>query len=236
MFERFTRDARTVVVHAQEHARRLGHRYIGCEHILLALAGSGQPAGAVLREQGVTPERVETEIVHLVGLGAGAGLFEGLDRDALAAIGVDLDAVRARIEAAFGMEALTQASQALQQTSRRPRRARLLRRWHRRRIARRMPPAPAAPEPAAVPPATGRYQAPGGRPTGHIPFTPAAKKTLEYTLREAVARHDGYLGVEHIALGLLSLSTGVVPPILSALSTSAPRLRAAIEDRYRQAS
>jgi ATP-dependent Clp protease ATP-binding subunit ClpA len=37
MFERFTPDARTVVVHAQEHARRLGHRYIGCEHLLLGI-------------------------------------------------------------------------------------------------------------------------------------------------------------------------------------------------------
>ena len=31
MLEHFTDDARTVVVHAQRHARRLGHRYIGCE-------------------------------------------------------------------------------------------------------------------------------------------------------------------------------------------------------------
>ena len=31
MLERFTDDARTVVVQAQRHARRLGHRYIGCE-------------------------------------------------------------------------------------------------------------------------------------------------------------------------------------------------------------
>jgi hypothetical protein len=36
-------------------------------------------------------------------------LFGGLDRDALAAVGIDLDAVRARIESSFGPEALTQA-------------------------------------------------------------------------------------------------------------------------------
>ena len=50
MFERFTVDARTVVVHAQEHARRLGHRYVGCEHFLLAVVSTGEPVGAVLRE------------------------------------------------------------------------------------------------------------------------------------------------------------------------------------------
>lgn len=102
MFERFTLDARTVVIHAQEHARRLGHRYVGCEHLLLAVASAGQPASAVLREQGITPEHVEEEIVRRVGLGGGAGLFSDLDRDALSAIGIDLDAVRARIEASFG--------------------------------------------------------------------------------------------------------------------------------------
>jgi hypothetical protein len=41
--------------------------------------------------------------------GPGAVLFGGLDRDALAAIGIDLDAVRARIESSFEPEALTQA-------------------------------------------------------------------------------------------------------------------------------
>jgi ATP-dependent Clp protease ATP-binding subunit ClpA len=110
MFERFTADARTVVVHAQEHARRLGHRYIGCEHLLLALVATGQPASAVLGEYGLTPEHVEEEIVRRVGLGT--DLFGDLDRDALSAIGIDLDAVRARIEGSFGPEALTQACQA----------------------------------------------------------------------------------------------------------------------------
>jgi Clp amino terminal domain, pathogenicity island component len=38
MFERFTDSARQVVVRAQEDARRLGHNYIGCEHLLLAAA------------------------------------------------------------------------------------------------------------------------------------------------------------------------------------------------------
>jgi len=45
MFERFSQDARTLVVHATEHARRLGHRYVGGEHILLAAVAVGAGPG-----------------------------------------------------------------------------------------------------------------------------------------------------------------------------------------------
>ena len=58
MFERFTDSARAVVVRAQEDARRLGHNYIGCEHLLLAVVQANEPAAAVLREEGVTPEQI----------------------------------------------------------------------------------------------------------------------------------------------------------------------------------
>ena len=91
MFERFTDEARALVPLAVEHAIRLGHRYVGGEHILLAAVTAGQPASAVLCAHGVTPELVEEEIVRRVGLGAGAGLFGGLDKDALATIGIDLE-------------------------------------------------------------------------------------------------------------------------------------------------
>ena len=70
MFERFTPEARTIVALASEHARRLGHRYLGGEHLLLAAVTAGQPASAVLAAHGVTPELVEEEIVRRVGLGA----------------------------------------------------------------------------------------------------------------------------------------------------------------------
>jgi ATP-dependent Clp protease ATP-binding subunit ClpA len=237
MFERFTPDARAVVVHAQQHARRLGHRYIGCEHLLLAVAGTEQVVGVVLRERGVTADRVEQQIVHQVGLGAGASLFADLDRDALAAIGIDLDAVRARVEARFGSEAITRATQVRRRRSRRnpvrglpPRLRRRVRRWRcgRRTMARDVRARPA--------PATGRYRAADAVPSGHLPFTCRAKKTLELALREAVARHDAQIGVEHVALGLLAVDSGLVPPILAALGTTSPILRAAIQDRYRQAS
>ena len=87
-----------------------------------------------------------------------------------------------------------------------------------------------------LPEATGRYCAPGPRPSGHIPFTPASKKLLELTLREAAALHDSHIGVEHIVLALTTITQGLVPPILSEAGAPAPVLRAAILDRYRQAS
>ncbi len=226
MFERFTTDARTLVIHAQEHARRLGHRYIGTEHVLLAVAFGELPAGEVLREHGVTPQRVEEDLVRRSGLGAGAGLFADLDQAALAAIGIDLDAVRARLEAAFGADALTAASQAARGARRHPSR---WRRWRRQRQARRLIPAQTAPAPG------GLYQVPD-RPSGHIPFTPGAKRALANAVRQAQAMHDEQLGVEHVALGLLEVNNGLVPPILAAIGTSGPELRAAILGRYRKAS
>ena len=77
MFERFDPDARTLVAHAAEHARRLGHRYVGGEHILLAAVSAGQPASEVMRAQGVTPDLVEEEIVRRIGLGAGRACSPG---------------------------------------------------------------------------------------------------------------------------------------------------------------
>ena len=238
MFERFTEEARDLVVRAVEHAIRLGHRYVGPEHILLAAVSTGQPASAVLRSHGVTPELVEEEIVGWVGLGAGAGLFGGLDKDALATIGIDLDAVRARIEAAFGPQALARAAHAAHRDLRRrpgPRPPALVRQWRRRRRARRAMTtvAVSAPRP---PEATGRYYAPGPRPSGHIPFTPAAKKILELAVREEAALQDSHVGTEHIVLALTTIKQGLVPPILAEAGASAAALRTAILDRYRRAS
>jgi hypothetical protein len=238
MFERFTDEARALVPLAVEHAIRLGHRYVGGEHLLLAAVTAGQPASAVLSAHGVTPELVEEEIVRRVGLGAGAGLFAGLDKDALATIGIDMDAVRARIEASFGPQALARAAYAAHRDLPRrpgPRPPRLLHQWRRKRRARRVMTTLPAPGPRA-PEATGRYCAPGPRPSGHIPFTPASKKILELTLREAVALQDSHIGVEHIALALTTIKQGLVPQILSEAGAPAAALRTAILDRYRQAS
>ena len=231
MLERFTGAARHILVQAQADARRHGHPYIGCEHLLLAAAATDEPAGAVLREHGVTPERIEAEILRTIGRGQTADPLGGLDRQALASIGIDLDIVRARIEAAFGPDALTRTLPACR--SKRPAwgKGPLAELTHRRRRGRahRHDSLPMGPH-------GGAQLVPGPAPRGHIPFTPRAKKGLQLSLREAKALHDNYIGVQHLTLALLTLKDGMVPVILAALGAPAATLRAATLDRYRKAS
>src|SRR5690242_11928320 len=106
----FSPALRETGVQAHRQARQLGHDFIGGEHLLLALAGSWTPAGAALREQGVTPDQVRAQILRLLpGASRAARDPRGaaIDAEALAAIGIDLDAVRARVERAFGPGALS---------------------------------------------------------------------------------------------------------------------------------
>jgi len=124
MFERFTSRARHVVVLSQEEARRLGHNYIGTEHILLGLFGEPEGvAGRILAGFGMSLEAARGEVTAIVSTGAGA-------------------------------------------------------------------------------------------PTGHIPFTPRAKKTLVLALREALQLQHNYIGTEHILLGLIREDEGIAAQIL----------------------
>jgi ATP-dependent Clp protease ATP-binding subunit ClpA len=67
-------------------------------------------------------------------------------------------------------------------------------------------------------------------PSGHIPFTPRAKKTLEYALREAVQLHHTYIGTEHILLGVIREGDGVGAKILKQHSADLAPIRTAVLD------
>jgi ATP-dependent Clp protease ATP-binding subunit ClpA len=69
MFERFSGQARHVVVSAQEEARELDHNYIGTEHLLLGLLTSDSLASASLNALGYTREDVQAKVVATVGRG-----------------------------------------------------------------------------------------------------------------------------------------------------------------------
>jgi ATP-dependent Clp protease ATP-binding subunit ClpC len=70
VFERFTEEARQVVVLAQHEARELGHNYIGTEHLLLGLLRQEQELGAhVLDSLELTLEDVRTQVARIVGRG-----------------------------------------------------------------------------------------------------------------------------------------------------------------------
>jgi ATP-dependent Clp protease ATP-binding subunit ClpC len=71
------------------------------------------------------------------------------------------------------------------------------------------------------------------RPSGHIPFTPRAKKVLEFTLREATRLGANYLDTEHILLGLLREGDGVGVQVLSRLGIDLKQLRGAVESEIR---
>jgi hypothetical protein len=186
-----TRDAVAIAMQAYDHAIRLGHRHFGAEHFLLALAAADQPAGAVLREFGVTPERVEAEIAR-------AGLLGDLDRDALAAIGIDADAVYDKAASAFGRAAIARAATAT--VRREPV-------WSRR-----------SPRPRAGASRDGIF----------LPHDAGGLQGIGNARREAESRNAPLIDVEDLALGFLAVTEGPLPTILSRLGVSAPALLAVI--------
>jgi hypothetical protein len=106
------RDTRASLARALGRARGLTRRCVSGGHLMTLLLSAlyrgrdSRPARVVLHQYGATLEDVAEEIA--LRAGPGAVLFGGLDRDALAAIGIDLDAVGARVESSFGPEALGQ--------------------------------------------------------------------------------------------------------------------------------
>lgn len=106
MFERFTTEARAAVVGAQQVARETGSRSIDTRHLLVSLARSPGLHQA-FRESGADAGTVAAQ--------ARADLLaSGLDGDALASLGIDLEAVRRQADAVFGPDALERASRGPQ--------------------------------------------------------------------------------------------------------------------------
>ncbi len=103
VFERFTAEARQVLILAQQEALSLGHGRIGTEHLLLGLlAKSDGVAAAVLGGSGSEAEEVRAAVERIVGRGPP----RHDDAAALRTIGIDLDVVRATVEESFGPGAL----------------------------------------------------------------------------------------------------------------------------------
>jgi ATP-dependent Clp protease ATP-binding subunit ClpA len=200
MFERFTPHARRVVALAQYQARRLRHRYIGTEHLLLAILEVDDDAARVLHDNGITTEETEAAIARYLG-GVRDSLTER-DAEALRAIGIDLDEVRARLEENFGPAPLSLPPDEP------PRRRFGLRRS--RRVPERVP-------------------------SGHIPFSPRAKKVLELSLREALRLKHRSIGTEHILLGLIREGEGLAALILVQAGVDLVDLRRQVEATLRAA-
>jgi ATP-dependent Clp protease ATP-binding subunit ClpA len=105
MFERFTDKARAVVISAKTKAQERGDDEIRPTHMLYGLAVSDGVAARALTALGIDAAAVERELGRAPGGGAPAD--EGHDdAEALAAIGIDLDEIKRRIEENFGPGAL----------------------------------------------------------------------------------------------------------------------------------
>jgi ATP-dependent Clp protease ATP-binding subunit ClpA len=101
MFERFTEEARQVVVVAQEEARDAGDPCIDGAHLLLGIADVRGPGRGALEAVGVQATALRRAVREV-----GHPDAEPLDADALAALGIDLGKVRQATEAVFGTGAL----------------------------------------------------------------------------------------------------------------------------------
>jgi ATP-dependent Clp protease ATP-binding subunit ClpA len=71
------------------------------------------------------------------------------------------------------------------------------------------------------------------QPSGHIPFTPRAKKSLELSLREALQLGDGYIGTGHLLLGLIHQGDNMAVKVLGELGADLKDLRARVTQELR---
>lgn len=141
MFERFTERARKVIILAREEAIRLGHNFVGTEHLLLGLIREGDGlAVAILKKLNVNISAVKGEIEKIVSVGSEFS------------------------------------------------------------------------------------------PSGEIPFTPQAKKVLEYAISEARSLGHNYIGTEHLLLGLIREGEGIASLVLRDFGVSVASAKAQAQE------
>jgi ATP-dependent Clp protease ATP-binding subunit ClpA len=157
VFERFTREARQVVISAVEEADRRGDSRVGTDHLLVVIAQARSLAGIF-----PSPDEIRAQI-------------DRLDEEALRAVGLD--------------------------------------------------------------PGLNDHERPSLGRGKHIPFTGASREALKRALKEAVAWGHRHIGVEHIALALV---TGEPPDralaIIDGLGLSADAIRTSLVRRFEKAS
>jgi len=141
MFERFTERARKVIILAREEAIRLGHNFVGTEHLLLGLVREGDGlAVAILKKLSVNLTTLKGEVEKIVSVGS------------------------------------------------------------------------------------------QGSPAGEVPFTPQAKKVLEYAISEARSMGHNYIGTEHLLLGLIREGEGIASLVLRDVGVTIPSAKAQAQE------
>jgi ATP-dependent Clp protease ATP-binding subunit ClpC len=141
MFERFTERARKVIILAREEAIRLGHNFVGTEHLLLGLVREGDGlAVAIFKKLNVNLATLKSEVEKIVSVGSDVS------------------------------------------------------------------------------------------PAGEIPFTPQAKKVLEYAISEARSLGHNYIGTEHLLLGLIREGEGIASLVLRDVGVTIPAAKAQAQE------
>jgi ATP-dependent Clp protease ATP-binding subunit ClpA len=110
VFGRFTEPAHQVLDLAREEAERVGHRYLGTEHVLLGLLAEGHSRAAqLLRTAGVELAAARAALARLVDRGV-VSAPRPSDGELLGSLGIDLDSVRHQTEQRFGFRAVGEAT------------------------------------------------------------------------------------------------------------------------------
>ena len=213
MFDRFTDRARRVIVLAQDEARMLNHNYIGTEHLLLGLIHEGEGVAAkALESLGISLESVRAQVEDIIGPGEQAPtghipftprakkVLELSMREALQLNHPYIGTEHILLGLIHEGEGV--AAKALESLGISQDAVR-----------------------AQVIEIIGEGQQPT---TGHIPFTPRAKRVLELSFREALQLGHNYIGTEHILLGLIREGEGVAAQVLTKLGADLNKVRSTV--------
>lgn len=110
MLDHFAEPVRSILLIAEREADRLGHNYIGCEHVLAALAVQPDtPTARILAGHGLNLETIRSELDRLVEQGVLPPPWHN-DADLLRGLGIDLDAVMRAARESFGDAAVDNAA------------------------------------------------------------------------------------------------------------------------------
>jgi ATP-dependent Clp protease ATP-binding subunit ClpA len=110
VFGRFSEQAHRVLDLGRDEAERIGHRYLGPEHLLLGMLREGASGAArLLRAHGIALAAARAELLALARQGV-VPAARPSDRELLGTLGVDLEEIRRTTEQAFGATALGEAT------------------------------------------------------------------------------------------------------------------------------
>lgn len=208
MFERFTQEARAVVVSTQELCQELGADEVAPVHLLLALVQEGSGVRDALVEHGLTDDGVRRALGAEAAPRRDGRPLDEEDAEALRSLGIDLDAIRRAVEERFGPGALDGPEGGPHPT--------------------------AAEGERLVEPGPGRSRLRFG--PARVRFGRGSRKVLELAVREAIRQGGREITTTHVALGVVRGGDADVRRVLRQLGVDERSLRADLESGMRRSA